>query len=205
MGKIILGILIFELVFSHAYCQDNLLAVDIPVKNPKPAAQENKVIPKEEVKKQADPVLEKEQPKDDIDKNLDKMRVYGEFLDNRQKELGSIRFDLEKSDLLLKKKENEKKIYDIEKNLPEGKKDGLVQSTASIDTKQPSLENADIKILLLLINGAQKEGIITLKGTPYSFQEGETIAAKLIVERINKSGITFKELDGSSLKVNFIN
>jgi len=205
MRKIILGVLILGLVSNQGYCQDNLLAVDIPSQKEKPPIQENKIIPKEEADKKADPVLEEAQLAEDTDKDLNKIRAYREFMDDRQKELENIRFDLEKSDLLLKKKENEKKIYDIEKDLPEGKKDGLAQSSASLDIKQPSFESADIKILLLLINGAQKEGIITLKGTPYSFQEGETIASKLMVERIDHSGITFKQQDGSSLKVNFIN
>lgn len=134
MRKIILGVLIFELVFNQGYCQDNLLAVDIPSQKEKPGAQENKIIPKEE-----------SQPEEDTDKDLNTIRAYREFMDKRQKELENIRFDLEKSDLLLKKKENEKKIYNIEKDLPEGKKDGLSQNPASADIKELSLRAPILK------------------------------------------------------------
>ena len=205
MRKMILLIMIFELFFSQGYCQDNLLAVDILAQKEKPVKQEEKkIIPKEGLEKKVEAVLEEADREDDTDKDLNKIKAYRLFMENRQKELESIRFELEKSGLLLKKKENEKKIYDIEKDLPESTKEGLSQNVPLSSIKEPSFEVADIKILLLLINGAQKEGIITLKGTPYTFQEGETIASKLTVERIAPSGITFKQCDGSSLKVNFI-
>ena len=53
MRKIILGILILGLVSNQGYCQDNLLAVDIPSQKEKPPVQENKIIPKEEAVKRA--------------------------------------------------------------------------------------------------------------------------------------------------------
>ena len=206
MRKMILLIMIFELFFSQGYCQDNLLAVDIPAQKEKPLKQEEKkVMPKEDNKEKTEAVLEEADREDDADKDLDKIKAYRLFMENRQKELEAIRFELEKSGLVLKKKENDKKIYDIEKDLPESTKTGLSQNIPLSSIKEPAFEAADIKILLLLINGLKKEGIITLKGTPYTFQEGETIASKLTVERIANSGITFKQSDGSSLKVNFIN
>ena len=206
MRKMILLIMIFELFFSQGYCQDNLLAVDIPAQKEKPLKQEEKkVMPKEDNKEKTEAVLEETAQEDDTDKDLDKIKAYRLFMEKRQKELEAIRFELEKSGLVLKKKENDKKIYDIEKDLPESTKTGLSQNIPLSSIKEPAFEAADIKILLLLINGLKKEGIITLKGTPYTFQEGETIASKLTVERIANSGITFKQSDGSSLKVNFIN
>ena len=206
MRKMILLIMIFELFFSQGYCQDNLLAVDIPTQKEKSVKQEEKkVMPKEDNKEKTEAVLEEAAQEDDTDKDLDKIKAYRLFMENRQKELEAIRFELEKSGLVLKKKENEKKIYDIEKDLPESTKTGLSQNIPLSSIKEPAFEAADIKILLLLINGLKKEGIITLKGTPYTFQEGETIASKLTVERITQSGITFKQPDGESLKVNFIN
>ena len=206
MRKMILLIMIFELFFSQGYCQDNLLAVDIPAQKEKSVKQEEKkVMPKEDNKEKTEAVLEETAQEDDTDKDLDKIKAYRLFMEKRQKELEAIRFELEKSGLVLKKKENEKKIYDIEKDLPESTKAGLSQNANLSSIKDPAFEAADIKILLLLINGTKKEGIITLKGTPYTFQEGETIASKLTVERITQSGITFKQPDGESLKVNFIN
>jgi len=50
-----------------------------------------------------------------------------------------------------------------------------------------------------------KEGQVSLKGLPYSFKEGDSIASKLTVVQIEPSGVTFKQPDESTFKLNFIN
>jgi len=57
----------------------------------------------------------------------------------------------------------------------------------------------------LLIADNLREGQISLKGSPYVFKEGDSIASKLTVAQIEPTGITFKQVDGSTLKLNFIN
>ena len=71
--------------------------------------------------------------------------------------------------------------------------------------KDSLVDASDIKIQLLLIADDLKEGQVILKNAPYSFKEGDTIALKLTAEKIESSGVTFKQPDGSILKLNFIN
>ena len=67
------------------------------------------------------------------------------------------------------------------------------------------IDPSDIKIQLLVIADNLKEGQISLKDSPYVFKEGDSIASKLTVEQIEPTGITFKQVDGSLFKLNFIN
>jgi len=206
--------LLFMLVFVMAvtgfkcgYCQDNILAVDKIDNKAKAQTQEDKTVLKEQNPVQAEVALEEAKPADDTgEQDLENIRAYREVLENKQKELEVIKLDLEKSDLMLKKRQAEKEIFEIDKALPQGKSDvsslsgGLTQGT-----KAPLVDASDIKIQLLVIADNLKEGQISLKGSPYVFKEGDSIASKLTVEQIEPTGITFKQVDGSSFKLNFIN
>ncbi len=192
---------------KFGYCQDNLLAVDKIDTKTKVQAQENETLPKEDNPVKAEADLEKARPADDTgEQELENIRAYREVLENKQKELEVIKLDLEKSDLLLKKRQAEKEIFEIDKALPQGKGDvssvpgGLTQSV-----KAPLVDPADIKIQLLVIADNLKEGQVSLKNSPYVFREGDSIASKLTVEQIEPTGVTFKQVDGSSFKLNFMN
>lgn len=192
-------------VFKYASCEDNLLAVNVIPHKEKAKVQPDEVIQKEDnADKAREPMAQLKQD-DDCEKDLEKIKAYHELIDNKQKELEVIKLDLEKNSLLLKKKEAEKEIFEIDKALPQAKK-GISEAASFIqDVKEPLVEPSDIKVQLLLISDNLKEGIISLKGTPYSFKEGDSIASKLTVETIDSSGIAFKQPDGSILKVNFTN
>jgi len=193
--------------FKYAYCQDNLLAVDVIDSKQKTQAQVNKTLPKDEnFNKAQETVVEEPKLPDDSEQDLKRIKAYRELLDNKQKELEIIRLDLEKSNLLLKKKEAEKEIYQIDKSLPQGKKEEVSMPGSLIQgVKEPLIDSSDIKIQLLVIADNLKEGQISLKGAPYRFKEGDCIASKLTVAQIDPSGVTFKQLDGSVFKLNFIN
>jgi len=190
--------------FEYAYCQDNLLAVDVIASKHETPAEANKTPASEENTNNApESIKEESRSIDNSEQDLEKIRAFHELFDNKQKELEIIRLDLEKSNLLLKKKEAEKEIYQIDKVLPQGRKEevsGFIQSV-----KEPFVDSSDMKIQLLLISDDLKEGQIILKGSTYSFMEGDSIASKLTVERIDPTGVTFKQQDGSVLKLNFIN
>ena len=208
--KKLLFMLVFVMAvtgFKCAYCQDNILAVDKIDNKAKAQTQEDKTVLKEQNPVQAEVALEEAKPADDTgEQDLENIRAYREVLENKQKELEVIKLDLEKSDLMLKKRQAEKEIFEIDKALPQGKSDvsslsgGLTQGT-----KAPLVDASDIKIQLLVIADNLKEGQISLKGSPYVFKEGDSIASKLTVEQIEPTGITFKQVDGSSFKLNFIN
>jgi len=208
--KKLLFMLVFVMAvtgFKRGYCQDNILAVDKIDNKAKAQTQEDKTVLKEQNPVQAEVALEETKPADDTgEQDLENIRAYREILENKQKELEVIKLDLEKSDLMLKKRQAEKEIFEIDKALPQGKSDvsslsgGLTQGT-----KAPLVDASDIKIQLLVIADNLKEGQISLKGSPYVFKEGDSIASKLTVEQIEPTGITFKQVDGSSFKLNFIN
>jgi len=208
--KRLLFLLVFVMAvtgFKCGYCQDNLLAVDKIDNKTKVQVQEDKTLPKEQNSVQAGAALEEVKQADDAgEQDLENIRAYREVLENKQKELEVIKLDLEKSDLMLKKRQAEKEIFEIDKALPQGKGDvssiagGFTQST-----KAPLVDPADIKMQLLVIADNLKEGQISLKGSPYVFKEGDSIASKLTVERIEPTGVTFKQVDGSSFKLSFIN
>lgn len=206
--------LLFLLVFVMAviglkcgYCQDNLLAVDKIDNKTKVQVQEDKTLPKEQNPVQAGVALEEVKPADDSsEQDLENIRAYREVLENKQKDLEVIKLDLEKSDLMLKKRQAEKEIFEIDKALPQGKSDvSSVSGGLNQGEKVSLIDPSDIKIQLLVIADNLKEGQISLKGSPYVFKEGDSIASKLTVEQIEPTGITFKQVDGSLFKLNFIN
>jgi len=189
-----------------AYCQDNLLAVDKIGGSSKLQEQEDAPISQALPPDKAETLAGETAPADDSEKNFEKIRAYREVLENKQKELEVIRLDLEKSDLLLKKKQAEKEMFEINKILPQVKADVVSAGDSLVtEVKEQLVDAADIKILLLVIADDLKKGMISLKGVPYSFKEGDSIAAKLTVEGIDASGIVFRQVDGSVLKLNFIN
>ena len=192
--------------FKYAYCQDNLLAVDALAGKQKALTQENKAPVKDENSGEAEAPIEQVKPLEDSDRDLKEIKAYREVLENKQKELGVIRLDLEKSDLMLKKRQAEKEIYEIDKALPQGKAGvSSLPGASNQAAKEALVDASDIKIQLLVIADNLKEGQVSLKGTPYSFKEGDSVASKLTVEKIEPSGVTFKQPDGSTLKLNFIN
>ncbi|RJP30009.1 MAG: hypothetical protein C4533_00080 [Candidatus Omnitrophota bacterium] len=191
--------------FKSGYCQDNLSAIDkIDNKTKAQAqAQADKALPKGEASVQPVAAQEEVKPADDLgEQELENMKAYREALENKQNELEVIKLDLEKSDLLLKKRQAEKEIFEIDKSLPQGK--GDVSSVVQGE-KAALVDPADIKLRLLVIADDLKEGQITLKNSPYIFKEGDSVTSKLAVERIEATGVTFKQVDGSSFKLNFIN
>ena len=192
--------------FSCAYCQDNLLAVDTINNKQKALTQENKPLAKDENSSKVEVPAEEVKPLDDSEGDLEKIKTYREVLENKQKELEVIKLDLEKSDLMLKKRQVEKEIYEIDKVLPQGKAEvSSIPGSLTQGIKESLVDTSDIKIQLLVIADNLKEGQISLKGLPYSFKEGDSIASKLTVEQIEPSGVTFKQPDGSNFKLNFIN
>ncbi len=208
--KRLLFLLVFVMAvagFKCGYCQDNLLAVDKIDNKTKVQVQEDKTLPKEQNPVQAGVALEEVKQADDTgEQDLENIRAYRGVLENKQKELEVIKLDLEKSDLMLKKRQAEKEIFEIDKALPQGKSDvSSVSGGLNQGEKVSLIDPADIKIQLLVIADNLKEGQISLKGSPYVFKEGDSIASKLTVERIEPTGVTFKQVDGSSFKLSFIN
>lgn len=202
---IVISIFVSIAAFRYAWCEDNLLAVDVIANKQKASEQQDKIlITDESAGKTQEPIIEEEaKPADDSDQDLVRIKAYHELFDNKQKELEIIRLDLEKSNLLLKKKEAEKEIYQIEKVLPQGKKEelsGFVQGS-----KESPMDASDIKIQFLLISDDLKEAQASLKGVNYSFKEGDIIASRLTAEKIDPAGVIFKHQDGSMLRINFIN
>ena len=192
--------------FKYAYCQDNILAVDTIDNKQKALTQENKPLAKDENPSKAETPLEEVKPLDDSEGDLEKIKAYREVLENKQKELEVIKLDLEKSDLMLKKRQAEKEIYEIDKALPQANSEApSMPGSLAQGIKEPLVDTSDIKIQLLVISDNLKEGQLSLKGSPYSFKEGDSIASKLTVEQIEPSGVTFKQPDGSNFKLNFIN
>jgi len=207
MKKILFLLLVMSAAgFKYAYCQDNLLAVDKIDNGLRSQTQEDKTIPQALTPGKAEALAEEAEPADDSEESFEKIRAYREALENKQKELEVIRLDLEKSGLLLKKKQAEKEIFEIDKVLPQIKTDAASGVDPLVPAvKEPLLDAADVKILLLVIADSLRKGRISLKGVPYSFKEGDSIAAKLTVEGIEPSGVAFRQVDGSILKLNFIN
>lgn len=202
-------VLLFLLISFSApklsWCEDNLLAVDVPSQTAKDAVES--LPPALQTEKPAEPALSKQEDlslEESPDQELEKMRSHREFIDERLKELEVIRLELEKSNLLLKKKEAQKQIYEIDKALPQDKNDG-VSIGSGLTGKEKLVDPSDIKIKLLLISGNLKEGLLSLKGTPYAFKEGSFLASKLTVEKIEPDGVTFRQPDESSLKIDFLN
>ena len=192
---------VLSMAFKCAYSDDNILALDASYN------KKNTILADKSVQKAGDgdkALVTKEEPLtgDDSDKELEKMRAYRENLENKQIELDEVKLDLEKASLVLKKKEAEREIYQIDKIIPGGAKEGGVGS--SPDAKDSMLDPSDMKLQLLVISDNLKEGQISLKGASYSFKEGDVLPFKLTVEKIGPSGITLREPDGTILKINFM-
>lgn len=189
-----------------AYGQDNLLAVDTIDYKQKALTQENKPLAKDENSSKVEVPIEEVKPIDYSEGDLGQIKAYREVLENKQKELEVIKLDLEKSYLMLKKRQTEKEIYEIDQAIPQGKSEARsIPGSLTPGAKEPLVDTSDIKIQLLVIADNLKEGQLSLKGLPYSFKEGDSIASKLTVEQIEPSGVTFKQPDGSNFKLNFIN
>ena len=187
-----------------AFSEDNLLAVDTSY------SKEKAIFTDKSVQKAPDgeKTLEGQEAPlvgDDSDKELEKMKAYRELIQNKQKELEVVRLDLEKVSLVLKKKEAEKEIYQIDKVIPgSAKEDGSVGGGSFQDVKDRRVDSSDIKIRLLVISNNLKEGQISMKGVLYSFREGDSLPLKLTVEKIETSGVTLRQADGAVLKLNFM-
>jgi len=192
--------------FKFGYCQDNLSAIDKIDNKSKTQNQENKALAKEPDVPKAEALPQEPNPADEPgDQDLENMRAYREVLENKQKELEVIKLDLEKSDLLLKKRQAEKEIFEIDKALPQGKSDvSSVSGGLNQGEKVSLVDPSDIKLQLLMIADNLKEGQISIKNSPYVFKEGDSIASKLTVERIEPTGVTFKQVDGNTFKLNFV-
>lgn len=209
--KRVLFLLVFiaaAISFKFGYCQDNILAVDKIDNKTKVQMLEDKILPKEQSPVQLEAAQDQTKPVDDDtgEQDLENIKAYREALENKQKELEVIKLDLEKSDLLLKKRQAEKEIFEIDKALPQGKGDiSSVAGGSTQNVKAPLVDPADIKIQFLVIADNLKEGQLSLKNSPYVFKEGDSIASKLTVEQIEATGVTFKQVDGSTFKLNFIN
>ena len=208
--KRLLFLLVFVMAvagFKCGYCQDNILAVDKIDNKTKVQVQEDKTLPKEQNPVQAGVALEEVKQADDTgEQDLENIRAYRGVLENKQKELEVIKLDLEKSDLMLKKRQAEKEIFEIDKALPQGKSDvSSVSGGLNQGEKVSLIDPSDIKIQLLVIADNLKEGQISLKGSPYVFKEGDSIASRLTVEHIEPSGVTFKQADGRSFQLTLIN
>jgi hypothetical protein len=199
-------ILIFGMAQKAAWSgDDNLLALDLPVEKKQSPAQENEASEAKEVKGKSAPIVSEEEPQQDreFDKDLKKIKAFREFINEKRHDLELIKLDLEKNDLLLKEKEIQKQIYEIDKALPQGKKEEPQKGLFAGGLNPPPVDSADIKITMLMIAGGLKEGILTLKGTAYRFREGDCIASKLTVSKITRDAVTFRQLDGTELKLNF--
>ena len=206
MRKILVIFVFFVSVLSFkcAYSEDNLLAVDTGYN------KESVIFTDKSVQKARDnsKTLEPQEAPlagDDSDKELEKMKTYRELIQNKQKELEVVKLDFEKASLILKKKEAEKEIYQIDKVIPgSAKEDGFVGSGSFQDVKEQGVDSSDIKIQLLVISDNLKEGQISMKGVLYSFREGDSLPLKLTVEKIETSGVTLRQADGAVLKLNFM-
>ena len=191
-------------LYKYAYSEDNLLALDTGF-DKKKAVVPDKIIQKDETSDKAIKPEEQGAP-DDSDKELEKMRSYRTLIQGKEKELDLIKLDLDKDNLLLKERQAQKEIRQIDKVLPQGIKKEVTsggKDTAE-SLKEENIDPSDVKIQLLLIADSLKEGQLSIKNTIYSFKEGDTIASKLRVEKIEAQGITLKEPDGTVLKVNFM-
>ena len=191
-------------LYKYAYSEDNLLALDTGLDKKKAVAPDN-VIEKDEI---SDKVIKTEDQTapDDSDKELEKMRSYRELIQGKEKELDLIKLDLEKDNILLKERQAQKEISQIDKAFPGNAKKGVSSGGKDIGEglKEESIDPSEIKIQLLLVADGLKEGQITLKNTIYNFKEGDTIASKLKIEKIEAESITLKEPDGTVLKLNFM-
>ena len=191
-------------LYRYAYSEDNLLALDTGFDKNK-AVVPDKTIQKDETSDKAIKSEDQVAP-DDSDKELEKMRSYRTLIQGKEKELDLIKLDLEKDNILLKERQAQKEISQIDKAFPGSAKkeassggNGITESA-----KEEGIDPSDIKIQLLLVTDGLKEGQISFKNTLYNFKEGDTVASKLRVEKIEAQGITLREPDSTVLKLNFM-
>ena len=208
MRKILLIVLVFIfslLLYKCAYSEDNILALDESL-NKKEGSIPDKSVKKGEDNSTTIKTEDEKRAGDDSDKELEKMRSHRKHIENKQKELDLIKLDLEKNSLLLKERQAQKEIYQIDKAIPgsTSKEGAFAGKSTAEGLKEEGIDPSDVKIQFLLIAGGLKEGQISLKNTLYSFKEGDIIASKLRVEKIETEGITLREPDGAALKVNFM-
>ena len=191
-------------LYKYAYSEDNLLALDTGFDKNK-AVVPDKTIQKDETSDKTIKSEDQAAP-DDSDKELEKMRSYRELIQGKEKELDLIKLDLEKDNILLKERQAQKEISQIDKAFPGNAKKGVSSGGKDIGEglKEESIDPSDIKIQLLLVTDDLKEGQISFKNTLYNFKEGDTIASKLRVEKIEAQGITLREPDSTVLKLNFM-
>ena len=206
MRKILVIFVFFVSVLSFkcAYSEDNLLAVDTGYSKESVISTDKSVQKAEDDDKALEP-QEAPLAGDDSDKELEKMKTYRELIQNKQKELEVVKLDFEKTSLILKKKEAEKEMYQIDNFIPgSAKEGGSIGSGSFQDVKDVSLDSSNIKIQLLVISDNLKEGQISMKGVLYNFREGDSLPLKLTVEKIETSGVTLRQADGAVLKLNFM-
>ena len=82
--------------FKYAYCEDNILAVDVVNNKQKVLTQENKPLTNDENSVKAEAPVEEAKPLDDSEQDFEKIKAYREALENKQNELEVIKLDLEK-------------------------------------------------------------------------------------------------------------
>ncbi len=181
---------------------DNLLAVDISRQEKKVSPRENKVLPTQETPKNSAPVVSGQ--RDEFAKDLEKIKAFHEAMNDKRHAVEMIRLDLEKESLLLKEKQAQKQIYDIDNSLPLVKKEESQKSDLSGGLKASWVDPSDVRLLMILISGGLKEGILTLKGTPYRFKDGDCVASKLTVSKITRDTVTFKQPDQTEFTLDFM-
>lgn len=205
-------LLILTLIFFFAAAinaarpdDDNLLALDLAAQKKEDPVRDDQAADVRDAQEKAAPVVSGEGPgqEGECDGDLKKIRAFREFINEKRRDLELMELDLEKNGLLLKEKEIQKQIYEIDKALPQAKKDESQRGLFAGGFNPPPVDSEDIKITMLIIAGGRKEGILTLKGASYKFREGDSIASKLTVSEITRDAVIFRQLDGTELKLNF--
>lgn len=181
---------------------DNLLAVDIPGQKKQNPGQESKVLPTDRPPENSAPVTSGQG--NEFAKDLEKIKAFQEAMNDRRRAIEMIRLDLEKESLILKEKQAQKQIYDIDNSLPMVKKEELQKNALSGGLKAPLVDPADVGLAMLLISGDLKEGILTIKNTAYGFREGDCVVSKLIVSNITRDAVTFKQPDQTEFTLDFM-
>ncbi|QAT16687.1 hypothetical protein BU251_02540 [Candidatus Velamenicoccus archaeovorus] len=181
---------------------DNLLAVDVSRQEKKIPPRENKVFSTQETPKNSASVVSGQ--RDEFAKDLEKIKAFHEAMNDKRHAVEMIRLDLEKESLLLKEKQAQKQIYDIDNSLPLVKKEEFQKSDLSGGLKVSGVDPSDVRLLMIVIAGGLKEGILTLKGTPYRFKEGDCVASKLTVSKITRDTLTLKQPDQTEFTLNFM-
>lgn len=205
-NKLLLAVCLMGCLQTYGICEDNLSVLGgVNIKKKEIIQEPVETVPAPEmelIKKEIAPALADEV--EETDKRVTDMKIYHDLVDGKQKEIDLIKLDLEKKELLLKKKEAEQKISDINKSLPQeasGISETLVMHPESLPAE--GITAGDIKINLLILSQGGEEAIITVKGSPQTIFEGKEVGGMFTVETITNDGVMFKQTDGSVFKVNF--